>query len=96
MSDDLVKLLADNHACRDPIAGRWISEARQELKKQAARAEAAEAKVAKLRGALAEARPIVKNAADSLDASPWQRETRTGILERIDQALTETEEQSNG
>lgn len=41
---------------------------------------------------LAEARPIVANAAADPNASPWQREVRSEILGRIDAALKEAQE----
>ncbi len=37
---------------------------------------------------LKDARPVVANAAADPEASPWQTETRKGILQRIDDAIS--------
>lgn len=47
------------------------------------------ARAEKVVAALREARPVVANAAKASDASPWQIETRTSILGRVDAALAD-------
>lgn len=49
--------------------------------------EEIDTEIERLRSALQETIPVVRNARDDPDASPWQKETRNGILIRVEKAL---------